>query len=75
MNKYGMDSDMGLFSMEVLEEGHDLDLVNKCRTQMNIFYKDTKKLMEENLELLEKITEELLEKESLNQDDINRICH
>jgi cell division protease FtsH len=75
MNKYGMDSDMGLFSMEVLEEGHDLDLVNKCRTQMNTFYKDTKKLMEENLELLEKITEELLEKESLNQDDINRICH
>ncbi len=75
MNKYGMDSDMGLFSMEVLEEGHDLDLVNKCRTQMNTFYKDTKKIMEENLELLEKITEELLEKESLNQDDINRICH
>lgn len=75
MNKYGMDSDMGLFSMEVLEEGHDLDLVNKCRTQMNSFYKDTKKLMEENLELLKKIAEELLEKESLNQEDINRICH
>lgn len=75
MNRYGMDSDMGLFSMEVLEEGHDLDLVNKCRTQMNIFYKDTKKLMEENLELLKKIAEELLEKESLNQEDINRICH
>ncbi|GAA4654250.1 ATP-dependent zinc metalloprotease FtsH [Anaerocolumna aminovalerica] len=75
MNKYGMDSDMGLFSMEVLEEGHDLDLVNKCRTQMNTFYKDTKKLMEENLELLKNIAEELLEKESLNQEDINRICH
>lgn len=74
INKYGMDSDMGLFSMEVLEDGHDVDLVNKCRIQMNAFYKETKELMEGNLGLLKKITEELLEKESLNQEDMNRIC-
>jgi len=33
-----------------------------------------KKLMEGNLDLLENITSELLEKESLNGDDIARIC-
>lgn len=74
MNKYGMDSDMGLFSMEVLDDSHDMDLINKCRTQMNSFYKETKSLMKENLDLLKKIAEELLEKESLDQEDMNRIC-
>jgi len=74
INKYGMDSEMGLFSMEVLQEGHDNQLVSKCRTQMNSLYADTKKLFEDNLESLEKIAAELLEKESLNGDDIGRIC-
>jgi len=74
INKFGMDSDMGLFSMEALQEGPDNLLVSKCREQMNSLYQDTKKLFEANLELLEKIATELLEKESLNGDDILRIC-
>ena len=74
LNKFGMDAEMGLFSMEVLEEGHDNQLINKCRTRMNVLYEDTKKLMEANLSRLENITAELLEKESLNGEDIERIC-
>ncbi|MHB8127743.1 MAG: ATP-dependent metallopeptidase FtsH/Yme1/Tma family protein [Mobilitalea sp.] len=74
LNKFGMDSEMGLFSMEVLEEGHDNQLISKCRTWMNILYDDTKILMEANLSRLENITSELLEKESLNGEDIERIC-
>lgn len=74
MNKYGMDSDLGLFSTEVFDEGHDSKLIDKCRFQMNCLYEDTKKLLEENQKLLENITSELLEKESLNGDDIERIC-
>jgi cell division protease FtsH len=65
---------MGLFSMNVLENGHDSQLVNKCREQMNGLYEDTKVLLKSNLGLLEKITAELLEKESLNGEDISRIC-
>ncbi len=72
--EFGMDAEMGLFSMEVLEEGHDNQLIAKCRTQMNTLYEDTKKLMESNLSLLENITVELLEKESLNGEDIERLC-
>lgn len=74
INKFGMDQEMGLFSMEVLEEGHDSQLISKCRTQMNSLYTETKKLLESNQLLLEKITVELLDKESLTGEDIERIC-
>jgi cell division protease FtsH len=74
INKFGMDPDLGLFSTEVLENSHDSQLIIKCREFMNLLYEDTKKLMEANQEHLERITEELLEQESLNGDDIKRIC-
>lgn len=74
INKYGMDQDMGLFSTAVLLDGYDRELVSKCRNQMNLLYEETRKLIEANLDLLEKITSELLEKESLNGEDIERIC-
>ncbi|WFR55415.1 ATP-dependent metallopeptidase FtsH/Yme1/Tma family protein [Anaerocolumna sp. AGMB13025] len=74
INKYGMDQDMGLFSTAVLAEGYDRDLVNKCRNQMNLLYGETRKLIESNLKQLETISSELLEKESLNGEDIERIC-
>lgn len=74
LDKYGMDSDLGLFSVEALEEGHDSRLISKCRTLMNTSYEETRKLLEENLSLLEKITSELLEKESLSGSDLERIC-
>ncbi len=74
INKYGMDSEMGLFSMEVLEEGHDGKLVGKYRELMNNMYEETKALLTSNRELLEKITDQLLVSESLNGEDIHRIC-
>ncbi len=74
LDKYGMDSEMGLFSVEALEEGHDSQLISKCRSLMNKAYEETKDLLETNRTLLEKITAELLERESLNGTDIERIC-
>lgn len=74
MNKFGMDSDLGLFSMEVLTEGYDNELVTKCRNHMNELYEETKKLLSDHMSLLENITSELLDKESLNGQDIERIC-
>ncbi|MDD3174542.1 MAG: AAA family ATPase [Herbinix sp.] len=74
LDKFGMDQEMGLFSVEALEEGHDSQLISKCRSLMNSQYEETKKLIEANLPLLEVITAELLEKESLNGADIERIC-
>lgn len=74
INKFGMDPDMGLFNIEVLEEGHDDTLIDRCRSIMNELYKDTKKLVKSNLYYLEHITTELLEKETLKGEDIEGIC-
>lgn len=74
LNKYGMDEEMGLFSTSVLEDQYDTDFLNKCRNQMHALFESTKKLMTDNKELLWEITNELLEKESLKGEDIDRIC-
>lgn len=74
INKFGMDSEMGMFSTEALGELQDRQLVTKCRVQMNELYEATKLLINDHILLLENITEELLSKESLNGEDIERIC-
>jgi len=74
MNKFGMDAEMGLFSMDIINESYDNQLIAKCRTQMNELYASTRQLLESNLLYLENITQELLEKESLCGLDIERIC-
>lgn len=74
MSRYGMDDEMGMFSQAALEDTTDKDLLNKCRLQMKELYNESIGLLKNNLDLLEKITQELLLKESLNGDDIDRIC-
>lgn len=74
INKYGMEPSMGLFSTETLDYGHDQQLIDMCRTLMNELYGKIKELLASNKELLENITNKLLEKESLNGDDIMGIC-
>ena len=72
-NKYGMDPDMGLFSTQAFQEGIDDELIDKCREIINRLYEETKNLLRENLFSLEIITKELLEKESLCGDDIDKL--
>lgn len=74
INKFGMDPDMGLFNIDVLEEGHDTALIDRCRTIINDLYKDTKELVEANIHYLENITVQLLKNETLSGEDIDRIC-
>jgi cell division protease FtsH len=74
INKFGMDKELGLFSTEVLTDSSDSQLTVKCRTRMNELYMDTVRLIKDNLPLLKAVTQELIEKESLNGEDIQRIC-
>lgn len=74
INKFGMDNELGLFSTEVLSDSNDNELIAKCRSRMNDLYADTQKLIRSNLYMLEAITQELLDKESLNGEDIKHIC-
>ncbi|NLK29166.1 MAG: ATP-dependent zinc metalloprotease FtsH [Clostridiales bacterium] len=74
INKFGMDSQMGLFNTEVLDEVHDNKFIDRCRSLMNQLYEDTKILLREHTDSLEQIALELLEKESLTGEDVKRIC-
>lgn len=72
INKFGMDSELGLFSIEVLGDNQDSQLINRCRNMMNDLYGETKNIVTLNLDQLRKITDELLIKESLNDSDIKQ---
>jgi cell division protease FtsH len=74
INKFGMDEEMGLFSLDIFGDGQNEKLVAKCREHMNTLYDETKSLIENNLSRLEGLTSELLERESMGQEDIARIC-
>jgi cell division protease FtsH len=74
INKFGMDEEMGLFSLDIFGEGQNEKLVSKCREHMNILYDETRMLIQNNILHLESLTLELLEKESIGQEDITRIC-
>jgi len=74
IDKFGMDDEMGLFSTEVLAGSSDSELIAKCRSRMKELYEDTRNLLKDNLSSLAAIAEELLDKESLNGDDIRRLC-
>lgn len=73
MNKYGMDDEIGLFSTSAFEENRDSELLSQCRDKMKLFYQETKELIRSNILHLENITKQLLEKESLNGEDIAEI--
>lgn len=73
INKYGMDSDMGLFSTQVFSDGIDSELIDRCRSTINALYEETKKLISDNISFLESITKELLLKETLSGEDIDRL--
>ena len=72
-NKYGMDPDIGLFSTQVLREGFDNGLIEKCRIITNNLYEETRELISKNITSLEAIARELLQKESLTGEDIDEL--
>ncbi len=74
INKFGMDEEMGLFSLDIFGETPNERLISKCREYMNNLYDETRELIQNNMSKLESITSQLLENESLGQEDITRIC-
>jgi len=72
-DKFGMDPDMGLFSTRIFNDSADGELIDKCRATANVLYAETKDLLGNNTAFLEKIAGELLQKESLTGDDIDKL--
>jgi len=76
VTQYGMGETIGLLNLEELSNLNYTNteaIVNECKSTINSLYEGVKSILLENTELLEKITESLLEKETLLTEDINEL--
>ena len=73
INKYGMDSDLGIFNSTFVSDLADQKLLEGCRNNMNKLYEETLSLVEDNIKLLKQIANSLLENESIKGEDIDRL--
>lgn len=73
INKYGMDSDLGIFNSTFASDLADQKLLEGCRNNMNKLYEETLSLVEDNIKLLKQIANSLLENESIKGEDIDRL--
>ena len=76
VTQYGMGDTLGLLNLEELSHlnySNTEDIVNECKVTINSLYEEVKTIMRENKELLDKITEELLKKETLLAEDIQKL--
>jgi cell division protease FtsH len=76
LGSYGMDEELGLVNYDiVLNNGlnTDISLTERTREMLDDFYHDTLEILIENKMYLEGIAKGLLEKETLNEEEINEI--
>jgi cell division protease FtsH len=76
VTQYGMGDTLGLLNLEELSHlnySNTEDIVNECKVTIDSLYKEVKTIIIEDKELLDKITEELLEKETLLAEDIQQL--
>ncbi|WFA09433.1 FtsH/Yme1/Tma family ATP-dependent metallopeptidase [Tissierella sp. Yu-01] len=72
----GMDDEFGLLNLNVLmsrDIKEDNNLIIRTKEILEDLYKETIELLNGSRDKLEKISQELLIKETINEDDINRI--
>ncbi len=71
--RYGMDEEMGLANWEVLlgeKERESRWLLEKASTHLILLYEETKEILRKNKEILEGLTQALLEQETLGEQQI-----
>ncbi|WP_461207688.1 ATP-dependent metallopeptidase FtsH/Yme1/Tma family protein [Clostridium sp. DL1XJH146] len=76
VTKYGMGKSLGLLTDDVLENlspRHQQDILDECKEITNSLYNETKKLLMENKDKLITISEQLLETETLNSEELQDI--
>lgn len=75
VGKYGMNDELGLFHLTDYDSSHDVKLLDKCRETSQNLYEETKEVMIQNYEMLEELAKQLLQKETLNNEDIEHLFH
>jgi cell division protease FtsH len=76
VTQYGMGETLGLLNLSELSQlnySNTDDIVKECKETVDTLYNNVKTVIEENRDLLEKIAEALLEKETLLSEDIKQI--
>lgn len=71
--KFGMHDEIGIFNSEAVNI-HDSSIIEKCREEMKKVYIETKALLTKNRNLLDDITNSLIEKETIDGDLIDKLC-
>lgn len=73
---FGMDEEIGLVNYEVIINNNleiGSNLIDRVRELIDNLYMETKNIINKNYETLEKIANKLLEKEVLNEEELNKI--
>ena len=76
LGSYGMDEEFGLVNYDIILNSNlntDISLMERSKEILNTFYRETMELLIKNKVYLEKMANKLLEKEILNEAEINQI--
>lgn len=76
LGNYGMDENIGLINYDIVLNTNintDISLMDRAREILNDFYLETKNLLIDNKIHLEKIAQALLEQETLEEEEIDKI--
>lgn len=77
VKRFGMNKNTGLLSYEVLYRNSfshiNNDILNECKQKLDELYSNVREMLLENRDKLERIAAALLEKETLDEDEINLI--
>jgi len=76
VTEYGMGETLGLIklsSVGSLYSSYGNPVIEECKNLVNTLYEETLELLKENRDSLDKIALELLEKETLYEDDLNKL--
>ncbi len=73
LHTYGMDKEFGIFNATSLNTTPSPEMLELCRIKLNELYEETKTTLADNLNMLHDIATALLEKETLNEGDIDKL--
>ncbi len=76
IGSYGMDEEVGLINYDVVLSNNlntDISLMERTKEMLERFYIETKEILNKNKRYLDDIADVLIEKESLNEEEINKI--
>ncbi len=78
ISRFGMDDETGLVSYDVLTSYNitsNIEIVQRVKSLLKELYDDTKRIIKDNKQLLDKLTERLLKKETINELELNEIVN